>query len=269
MPNRPATVLTFAASDPSGGAGLQADLLTIAALGGHPLSVLTGYTVQDTRGVERLVAIEAADVAAQARCVLADVPAAAFKIGVVASAANCEAIAAVLDEHPDVPLILDPVLASGRGDALGEGSVPEAICRLLVPRATVVTPNSIEARRLAGDGDASPVACARRLLDLGCGHVLLTGTHEDTAEVVNTLYAPQGVLREDRWTRLEGEFHGSGCTLATALATALANGVDLVEAVGDAQEYTWRTLDAGFRPGSGQSLPDRFFWARQMKGLQG
>lgn len=266
MPNRPATVLTFAASDPTGGAGLQADLLIIAALGAHPLSVLTGFTVQDTRGVERLVALDAADVAAQARCLLADVPTAAFKIGVVASAGNCAAIAAVLDEHPGLPVILDPVLASGRGDPLGDEAVPEAIRRLLVPRATVVTPNSIEARRLVGDDASSLEDCARRLLDLGCGHVLLTGTHEDTPEVVNTLYALQGVLREDRWTRLEGEFHGSGCTLATALAAALANGVDLVEAVGDAQEYTWRTLDAGFRPGAGQSLPDRFFWARQMKG---
>lgn len=266
MPNRPATVFTFAASDPSGGAGLQADLLTIAALGCHPLSALTGFTVQDTRGVERLVAIDAAEVAAQARCLLADVPAAAFKIGVVASARNCEAIAAVLDEHPGLPVILDPVLASGRGDALGDDAVPEAIRRWLVPRATVVTPNSVEARRLAADGAASLEDCARRLLELGCKHVLLTGTHEDTPEVINTLYGAGGVLREDRWTRLEGEFHGSGCTLATALAAALANGVELVDAVGDAQEYTWRALDAGFRPGSGQSLPDRFFWARQMKG---
>lgn len=267
MPNRPALVLSFAASDPTGGAGLQADLLTIAALGCHPLSVLTGFTVQDTLGVERFVALDSAQVSAQARCLLADMTAAAFKIGVVGSVANCEAIAAVLDAHPEVPVILDPVLASGRGDALGDQGVPEAIVRLLLPRATLVTPNSLEARRLTANGSiaGSLDECAGRLLALGCRHVLLTGTHEDTPEVVNRLYAPEGVLREDHWTRLEGEFHGSGCTLATAIAAALANGLDLLEAVGEAQEYTWRALGAGFRPGRGQALPDRFFWARQMK----
>ena len=114
----PPLVLTFAASDPTGGAGIQADLLAIASLGCHPLSALTAITVQDTRGVERITPIAAHEVAAQARCVLADMPVAAFKLGVLGSSDNAAAVAAILAEHPEVPVVVDPVLASGRGDAL-------------------------------------------------------------------------------------------------------------------------------------------------------
>ena len=118
MSSAPPVVLTFAATDPTGGAGLQADVLTIAALGCHPLSVLTGFTVQDTRGVSRLEPLAASAVAAQARCVLADVAARAFKLCVFGSAENARAIGEILAAHPAVPVVLDPVLASGRGDAL-------------------------------------------------------------------------------------------------------------------------------------------------------
>lgn len=96
--------------------------------------------------------------------------------------------------------------------------------------------------------------------------MLITGTHEPTAEVVNTLYDAGGVVREDRWTRLPGNYHGSGCTLASAIAAALANGLAVPEAVRDAQEFTWQALASGFRPGAGQSIPDRFFWAREAQG---
>src|SRR5438094_465475 len=107
---------------------------------------------------------------------------------------------------------------------------------------------------------------ARRLLQLGCEYVLVTGTHEAGVEVVNTLYAGGAVVREDRWQRLPGSYHGSGCTLASAIAAALANGLEVAEAVRDAQEYTWQALAGGFRPGMGQLLPDRFFWAREGEG---
>jgi hydroxymethylpyrimidine/phosphomethylpyrimidine kinase len=265
MKTRPPIVLTFAASDPTSGAGLQADLLTLAALGCHPVSVLTGFTVQDTNGVGAFCALDAAQVAEQARCLLADVPVSAFKLGVIGSAANGAAIAAVLAQHPGVPMVLDPVLASARGDALADDRTIDVLREQLLPLATIATPNSIEARRLAGlPADAPLDACASELLALGCRQVLVTGTHEDGVEVVNTLYAADGVLREDRWTRLDGSYHGSGCTLASALAAALANGLDIGAAAGEAQEYTWRALDAGFRAGAGQSLPDRFFWARGM-----
>ncbi len=254
-PDPPPLVLTFAASDPTGGAGIQADVLTIAARGCHPLSVLTGLTVQDTRGVIRVEAVEAGLVAEQARALLAEMRVAAFKLGVLASAANAAAIARILAEHPQVPLVVDPVLASGRGDALADDNLVAALRADILPRATVLTPNSLEARRLAGRTELA--ACPGALLALGCRYVLVTGTHEDTADVVNTLHGPEGVVRADRWPRLPGSYHGSGCTLASAVAAALARGMDVAAAVHDAQAYTWEALQRGFRPGTGQHVPGR------------
>jgi hydroxymethylpyrimidine/phosphomethylpyrimidine kinase len=114
----------------------------------------------------------------------------------------------------------------------------------------VATPNSIEEKRFGGAG---------AMLAAGCRYVLVTGTHDEGAEVVNRLWDPSGLVREDRWPRLPGSYHGSGCTLASALAAALAKGLAMPEAVRDAQDFTWHALQAGFRPGSGQSLPQRFF----------
>ncbi len=249
-PATPPIVLAFAASDPTGGAGLQADILTLAALGCHPLSVLTALTVQDTSGVEHLQAIEADLVTRQASRLLAETKIAAFKIGVLGSAENVRAVAAIVTEHAQAPLVLDPVLASGRGDPLANEAVLAALLELLVPRATVVTPNTLEAKRLGG---------SERLLELGCRYVLVTGTHEAGPEVINQLYDSSGLVREDRWQRLPGSYHGSGCTLASAIAAALAKGRRVPEAVREAQEYTWQALAAGFRPGAGQWLPNRFF----------
>jgi len=250
MPQSPPIVLTFAASDPTGGAGLQADLLTLAARGCHPLSVVTALTVQDTCGVQSMQPVEPALVADQARCLLADFEVAAFKLGVPGSAQNIGAIARILAEHPQVPVVVDPVLASGRGDTLCTEDGILALKEMIFPLATVATPNSLEARRLGGI-DA--------LLALGCRYVLVTGTHEEGAEVVNKLHDARGLVREDRWQRLPGSYHGSGCTLASALAAALARGLAMPEAVRDAQDYTWHALAAGFRPGAGQFIPQRFF----------
>lgn len=243
-------VLTFAASDPTGGAGLQADLLTLAALGCHPLSALTGITVQDTTGVEHLEPVAAELVTRQASFVLAETQVAAFKVGVVASAPNARAVGAIAAAHAGVPLVLDPVLASGRGDRLAGDEVLAALLESLVPRATVVTPNTLEAKRLGG---------AQRLLELGCRYVLVTGTHDESPQVINRLYDARGLVREDRWQRLPGSYHGSGCTLASALAAGLAHGRQVPEAAREAQEFTWRSLAAALRTGKGQALPNRFF----------
>src|ERR1700675_1695473 len=226
-PDFPPLVMTFAASDPSGGAGIQADILTLASMGCHPLSVLTAITVQHTRGVE--------------------------------------AVSEILSGYPDVPLVLDPVLASGRGDELANDEMLHAMRELLLPQTTILTPNSLEARRLADtDDEDEPLlsVCAQRLIEIGCEFVLITGTHEPTLQVVNTLYGKNGVVRTDTWQRLPGTYHGSGCTLASAIAAMLANGLELPEAVREAQDYTWHALQKAYRPGMGQFLPDRLFWAR-------
>jgi len=259
--------MCFAATDPSGGAGLQADILTIASMGCHPLSVVTAITVQDTSGVDDVLAMDADWVIDQARAMLEDVPVAAFKIGLLGSVENIPAIAEVLADYPDVPLVLDPVLSSGRGDELADEDMLDAMRELLIPQTTIITPNSIEARRLAineddDNDDPSLEECAKRILAMGCEYVLITGTHEQTTKVTNTLYSERGVVRSDSWERLPGIYHGSGCTLASAIAALLAQDVDVPEAVKEAQEYTWQTLKSGFRPGMGQHIPDRLFWAR-------
>jgi len=262
----PPIVLAFAATDPSGGAGLQADVLTLASMGCHPLTVVTAVTIQDTMGIEEIMALDAEWVADQARCVLEDMPVTAIKIGVIGSIENITAIAEVVSDYPEVPLVLDPVLASGRGDELATDEMISALRELLIPQTTIITPNSIEARRLVqedGEDDLDLAECASRLLALGCEYVLITGTHENTTQVVNTLYSQEGVVRTDSWERLPGSYHGSGCTLASAIAATIANGLNISDAVKDAQEYTWQTLKAAFRPGMGQHIPDRLFWARE------
>lgn len=260
-------VMSFAATDPSGGAGLQADLLTISSMGCHPLSVVTAITVQDTSGVDDVLPIDPEWVVDQARAMLEDVPVAAFKIGMLGSVENIAAIAEVMADYPDIPLVLDPVLASGRGDELVNDDMLDAMRELLIPQSTIITPNSMEVRRLAmndddENDDPNLDECAKRLLHMGCEYVLITGTHEQTPKVINTLYGERGVLRSDSWARLPGIYHGSGCTLAAAIAALLAQDVDVPEAVKEAQEYTWQTLNAAFRPGMGQHIPDRLFWAR-------
>jgi len=268
VPDSLPIVLVFAATDPSGGAGVQADILTLSSMGCHPLSVITAVTIQDTMGVEDVLPIDAEWVADQARCVLEDVPVAVFKVGLLGSVEAIAAIAEVVSDYPDIPLVLDPVLASGRGDELASEDMISAMRELLIPQTTVITPNSLEARRLAQDDsnendDPDLNECARRLLNLGCEFVLVTGTHENTAQVVNTLHDQQGVVRTDSWQRLPGIFHGSGCTLASAVAATIANGLGVPEAVRDAQEYTWQTLKFAYRTGMGQLIPDRLFWARE------
>jgi hydroxymethylpyrimidine/phosphomethylpyrimidine kinase len=265
----PPAVLTFAATDPTSGAGLQADILTLASMGCLPLSVVTAITVQDTAGVESFLALDPDWVADQARCILEDIPVVAFKMGVLASTEIVTVIAEVVSDYPDIPLVLDPVLASGRGDEFGGEEIVAAIRELLVPQSTVVTPNIPELRRLSDsddEDDADHGECARRLLDMGCEYVLVTGTHDPTASVVNTLHHRDGIVRSDTWQRLPGSYHGSGCTLASAIAANLARGLEVPEAVFEAQDYTWRALQRAFRPGMGQHIPDRLFWAREADG---
>jgi hydroxymethylpyrimidine/phosphomethylpyrimidine kinase len=196
-------------------------------------------------------------------------PVAVFKVGVVGSVENIAAIAEVVSDYPDIPLIFDPVLSSGRGDELATEDMISTMRELLLPQTTILTPNSREARRLAqadgeDDDEIALATAAEKLLALGCEYVLITGTHENTPQVVNTLYGSEGVVRSDSWERLPETYHGSGCTLAAAIAATLANGVELADAVREAQEYTWQALHAGYRPGMGQYIPDRFFWARDI-----
>ena len=264
----PPIVLSFAANDPSGGAGIQADMLTIASMGCHPLSIITAITIQDTTGVEDVMPLDPEWIIDQARTVLEDMPVHVFKIGLLGSVEIIAAIAEIISDYPHIPLVMDPVLTSGRGDELANEEMIDAMRELLLPQVTILTPNSLEARHLAqqdNDPNESKLdlsLCAQRLLQMGCEYVLITGTHENTIHVTNTLYDSSGVVRTDEWKRLDNTYHGSGCTLASAIAASLANGISISESVMDAQDYTWHALQAGFRPGMGQYIPNRLFWAK-------
>ena len=262
----PPIVLSFSANDSSGGAGIQADILTLASMGCHPLSVITAVTVQDTVGVDDVMALDPGWVADQARAVLEDMPVHVFKIGMLGSVEIIAAVAEIISDYPDIPVVLDPIFSSGRGDELASEDMILAVRELLLPQSTIITPNSMEARRLAQDDEDLDELdldqCGGRILHMGCEYVLITGAHENTRQVINTLYTASGIVRSDVWQRLAGSYHGSGCTLASAIAATLANGLSVSDGVYEAQEYTWQTLKAGFHPGMGQYLPDRLFWAR-------
>lgn len=308
----PPIVLTFAAADPTGAGGLQADLLTLASLGCHPLSVLTAVTVQDSAAVDALQTVSPAWVEDQARTLLEDMSVAAFKVGRVGSVENAALVAEILADYPDIPVVLDPVALvaapPGNDDGLrlpAEGAetseawgddwesqwdgelesdraLVAAVAELLLPLATVVAPNQLEARLLAGDlpqeeddaeatpGDAEadvPAAeLARTLVERGCSHVLFTGVHTPSPDVINHLYDASGLVQTYRWKRLAGPFNGAGATLSAAIAANLANGLGVEDAVREAQDYCWHALAAGFRAGMGRRVPDRFFWARGLAG---
>lgn len=260
--------MTFAGTDPSSGAGLQADILTFASIGCHPLSVVTAITAQDTVGVDGVLAMDSEWVNDQARAILEDVQVSAFKLGLLGSVENVAVIAEIMADYPDVPLLIDPILTSGRGDDLSSEEMMDAMIELLFPQATLITPNSLEARRFAFNDDTEEVSltsldeAAARLLGMGSEYVLITGTHERTQEVTNTLYGEDKLIKAYKWERLPGSYHGSGCTLTSAIAACMAHGLSIEDAVLEAQEYTWQTLKNGFRPGMGQYIPDRMFWAR-------
>ncbi|MBM5572949.1 MULTISPECIES: bifunctional hydroxymethylpyrimidine kinase/phosphomethylpyrimidine kinase [Deefgea] len=263
----PPTVLVFAANDPSGGAGLMADVLTLASLGCHTLPIVTAMTVQDSAGVQEFHAIDAEIVDEQARFILEDIRIDAIKVGMVGSVENLAVIAEIASDYPDIPLILEPVFSMGRGEELSNEELIAAMRELLLPHTLLVTPNHTEARLLASDDpdeqEEIPLdAAAQRILECGCEYVLIAGTHEKTPKVVNTLYSRLGRVRTDQWERLPGSYHGAGATLASAIAGALANRIEIADAVRDAQDYTWQALSKAFRPGMGQFIPDRMFWAR-------
>ena len=231
--------------------------------------MVTAITVQDTLGVDSVMVFDADWVNDQARTILEDMQVAAFKIGMLGSVENIAVIAEIMADYPDVPLLIDPILSSGRGDELANDEMQAAMIDLLFPQATLITPNSLEARRLAFHDDdsddvetASLSETARRLLAMGPEYVLITGTHERSIEVVNTLYGEKGQIKSFSCERLVGSYHGSGCTLTSAIAACIAHGLTMEEAITEAQEYTWQTLKNAFRPGMGQYIPDRMFWAR-------
>lgn len=245
---QPPTVLVIAGNDPSGGAGICADTQAVTALDAHPAPVLSALTVQDTANAYAVEAMPAMLVADQARAVLQDLPVAAIKLGLLGTAEIGTAVAELLRAHPGIPVVTDPVLVAAGGAELAERELIATYLDELLPLTTVLTPNALEIRALASAADDTEARVAA-LLERGCGHVLVKGGDEDTPDVHNRLFNRQGVAWEQRSERLAGSYHGSGCTLASAIAAGLAQGLDAVAAVDAAQEFTFKALRAGWQPG--------------------
>ena len=240
---------------------MQADLLTLASLGVHGCTAVTALTVQDSVNVRGYTPVDPRDTIAQARAVLEDMSVQVIKIGMLGSAAMVAAVSALLADHSQIPVVLDPVLAAGGGTALAGAGLREALVAQLLPRVTVMTPNGPEALALSGAGDlpAAGVWLNRR----GAEWALISGGHGEEPELENLLFRGEVLRRTFRQARLPHSYHGSGCTLAAALAAGLAQGLTMEEAVARALDFTHACLVHAYPLGKGQYFPDRFFWARR------
>ncbi len=248
-------ILCIGGHDPTGGAGIQADIETVSALGGRAMTLVTALTTQDSHDIVAIQAVDPAPFESRLDCLTGDIRPDADKIGMIGSSALIAVMHGFLKDF-DGPVVLDPVLAAGGGFDLDETGLREAITVQLLPLSMLTTPNHAEARRLTGRQEPEEAALA--LLRSGAGAVLLTGADEaGEREVNNRLFTADRPPRTFRWPRLPHSYHGSGCTLAAACVTRLALGDDLETAVAAAQAYTWDTLARAERPGGGQWMPER------------
>ncbi len=258
MKKKRPVILSFSGHDPSGGAGIQADIETFISHQCHPCSVITALTEQDSRNVKKLIPQQPQDIIDQAQTVLNDFQVDVIKIGLIGHQQTALAIHSILSDYPDIPVILDPVLAAGGGTNLASEQLIETIIEKLLPYTTVLTPNSEEARKLAKLNALND--CGQQLLKKGCEAVLITGAHEQSTTVNNQLFLNTGQSEVFSWERLQHSYHGSGCTLASAISALIAHGLDTFTAIAEAQDYTWNALAQAYHPGQGQYNPNRLFW---------
>lgn len=248
-------MLCFSGHDPGGGAGIQADIEAIGAAGSHATTCITALTDQDSQTLYSYHSIDPVLLKAQADHIIADLKPAVIKVGMVGSRVILAVIADIVRSYPNLPLIVDPVLAAGGGAALAESDFAIQLADQLIPFSTLITPNSDELARLCPGLDQA--AAAAELMKSGCHAVLVTGTHIETDDVVNTLYRRDQPPLLTHWPRLSGEYHGSGCTLTSHIAGLFARTGDLEQAVLQAQQYTWDSLSRADRLGQGQLIPNR------------
>lgn len=257
MTMRP-TVLCFSGLDPSGGAGLQADIEAIGQSGAHAAIACTALTIQDSQQVYGFEAVSANLLIQQANAVLNDLPVKAIKSGMLGTVENIEALADLLITNPQFKYVLDPVLVANSGGSLGDEKTLVKAFAALIPHATVLTPNTVELRALTGQQNIH--AAVKVLFDQGAQAVLVKGAHEHEAYRIRHWLFEQGQCSsESRWNRLEGEFHGSGCSLASYIAGKLAQGVLLKDAVQQAELWLHHALTHADSPHpAGQKIPRRF-----------
>lgn len=255
-PEKP-VILVLAGHDPSGGAGIQADIESIASTGCHPVCIITSLTTQNTKIITGTNPQNPDIFSNQLELIMDDMEISACKIGMIGDPYLVDIIySEIIDK--EFPVVLDPVIRSESDYELADNEVISKISEKLVPLSTLVTPNSNEARILTATDDLD--MAAKTLLSRGCKHVLITGTHENTSNVINTLHSPEGPPVKFEFDRLEGQFHGSGCTLSSSIAANLALGMKISTAVENSLNYTWACLNHAINPGSGNKIPDRTTW---------
>jgi hydroxymethylpyrimidine/phosphomethylpyrimidine kinase len=258
----PPVVLCFSGIDPTGGAGIQADIEAISSHGCVAAPIITAATVQDTVDVISFAPMPSDLIIEQARAVLEDMPVSAIKIGMVGSAEIAMAIHSIITDYPDIPVIYDPVFSTETAGALSTDDLVDTVRTLLLPVTKILTPNIFEVHALAPGSD-TPTAAAMGLLETDVEYILLTGTHGKTPDVVHTLFCNHRELETFHNERLPHKYHGSGCTLASSVAANIALGQDILGAVRQALEYTHKTLVHANRIGMGQYHPNRFFWDKK------
>ncbi|WP_228257403.1 bifunctional hydroxymethylpyrimidine kinase/phosphomethylpyrimidine kinase [Marinobacter sp. NP-4(2019)] len=241
--------------DPSGGAGIQADIQAVTALGCHPLPVLSCLTVQDTRNVYDASAVDAELIRRQLDCVAADAPIHAIKTGALGNAEVVEVLVEFLGKHPDIPVITDPVIKAAGGGDLADEALIRAMKEHLFSRAEMITPNGVELA-LLGDSD-EPAEAAQLLMAAGCQSVLATGGHGEGPQIINTLYTQEAEPLYWHIERVGGEYHGTGCTLAAAIAAGRAQGLSPRAAISQAQNFVNHAILHALEVGHGQPVPDR------------
>lgn len=261
-------ILTFGVADPVGAIGIQADLASFAAMGCHGLSTVTGILIGDTARVEDIEVTEADWVADQARVLLEDMPVAALKVGAVGSVENVSAIAEIVSDYPDIPLVLDPFVTALPDQGMDSEDLLLAVRELLVPQTTLLVISAVELGRFAETWRESSTedmlaVDAIKIIEMGCEYLLVTGTPSEVGDVANTLFNESGVVRHDNWQRIAGTFTGAGSTISATITALLSNGLDVPDAVLEAQEFTIAALSHGQRLGMGKLVPDRYFWARE------
>ena len=252
------TVLCFSGLDPSGGAGLQADIEAIGQSGAHAAIACTALTVQSSQQVFGFEASSKELLLAQANAVVGDLPICCVKSGMLGTTDNITALASFLREHPDYLYVLDPVLVANSGGSLGDQATLVKAFAELIPLATILTPNTVELRALTGCDDL--VQATAKLFAMGAQAVLVKGGHEDTPDHIrNALYIHGELVSETQCPRLDGEYHGSGCSLASFIAGRLAQGDELKNAVQHAEAWLFGVLKQAETPvPGGQKIPKRF-----------
>lgn len=249
------SVLSIAGSDSGGGAGIQADLKTFAALGVHGLTAISALTAQTTRGVSAVELPSLTFLHEQIRCLLEDFDIRAIKIGMLADAERIRCVADALSTRPEIPVVLDPVMVASSGARLLAADAIDALRRTLLPRATVITPNLAEAEVLVDRPLPNAAACAEAAAELrlgGARWVLMKGGHLDEgAQVHDRLFGDGPAPLTWTQQRLDLAPHGTGCTLSSAIAALIANGMDVPSSVGHAIEFVHRGLRHAYRPGGG------------------